>query len=328
MRRLRRAAAASFLALAACNEIVGFSELERDTERRGGSSSGGGGGGGGGGGEQPLDAGGDGGAPSTPDGGPRCDPDKAFTPPEIIAELDATADTRSAIMSVDELEIFYLRGITAPYELRHARRARATDPWSPPVTETLTESAALLGSLTAGALKLYFYQPIVGTEPTKIFFATRPRREEPFGAASRVNGTIVNDRHFITPADDVAYASRGLQGDGGVLESELLQASVFANAVGAPKRVPGIHAVGARDSRPVVNDAETILLFASARPGGPGALDIWMATRTSKTVAFSPPSRVDELSSASAEQPTWISSDGCVVLLDRGSHFLTARRPR
>ncbi|MBX3232143.1 MAG: hypothetical protein KIT84_19490 [Labilithrix sp.] len=317
---------ASLLALAACNEIVGFGDLERaGADAPEGEDAG-----------RPRDSGDksiadvltpDVQTPTAPDGGPRCSPTKPFAPPEAIAELDGADQTRSAIMSGDELEIFYLRGLTTPFELRHARRGSATDAWDAPKTEVMTESPVLLGSLTAGALKLYFYQPIVGSEPSKVFFATRPRRDEPFGAASRVGGIVVNDRYVVSTADDVAYTSRGTTGDGGVLENELLQATVFANSFGTPKQVPGIHAPGARDSRPVVNDGETILVFASARPGGPGALDLWMATRASRTDRFSPPFRIDELSSPSAEMPSWISGDGCVVLFDRGSQFLIARRP-
>jgi hypothetical protein len=59
------------------------------------------------------------------------------------------------------------------------------------------------------------------------------------------------------------------------------------------------------------------LYFASSRAGGgaKGELDIWVAHRVDLASPFGAPVNVAELNTASADRPSWISSDGCRMYL-------------
>ena len=59
------------------------------------------------------------------------------------------------------------------------------------------------------------------------------------------------------------------------------------------------------------------LFFASDRPGGPGALDIFVSEQDADG-AFGPPVRIDELASPLADQAPEVSHDGLVMYLQSG----------
>src|SRR3954464_157708 len=99
----RRAALISLGLLLACNSIVGFGDLSKvPAKADGGKKTGD---------DDDIvgddddiqsEAGKDG-----PSGGPRCDPKKPFAAPEVLTKLDGAMETKRAIMTRDELEIFY-----------------------------------------------------------------------------------------------------------------------------------------------------------------------------------------------------------------------------
>ncbi len=69
------------------------------------------------------------------------------------------------------------------------------------------------------------------------------------------------------------------------------------------------------DGAPVVSDDGNTLYFASDRPGGQGAKDIFVATWNSTAKKFQNPIVVQELNSTGFDKPTWLSPDGCVIYL-------------
>ena len=84
-------------------------------------------------------------------------------------------------------------------------------------------------------------------------------------------------------------------------------------------------------SKPVVSKDERMLYFASTRTDGTakGNGDIWVSTRSSRDEEFGSPHAVDELNTAAdSEQPIWVSSDGCDIVILRNQSLAMARRPK
>lgn len=267
----------------------------------------------------------DGGLPE--DSGPlpptaRCDPNKPFDPPALVAELDAQAKfVKGAVMTPDEREAFYLRYDEAASEwvLRHARRESREGAWTSVADEAVAPTPDGYLSLTAGGLKLYFWT--VGSN----YEATRANATAAFGTPEKFD--VANaPGAFVVDADDTAYFARS-EGDATIV-SRIRRASVTSYGFsGTSTYVPNVWVDGASDSRPVLNRSETVMYFASNRPGGRGLADVWVARRASKQEELGPGIHVRELSTDEPDAVTWVSDDDCVVLLDRASHVYIARRP-
>jgi hypothetical protein len=269
---------------------------------------------------KPRDAG------STPidgDGGPivatgRCDPTKPFGAPELVTHFDPeSTTTKSAVLTSDELEVFYLRYVaTGDWDLRHARRPSKDSAWGPVTTEAMTPRPEGFLSITAAGKKLYFWT--VGQN----YRAVRAGTSDAFGAPATYSSPSA-PWTFVVSSDDTAYFAK--YGDGAT-ERFIHRASIDNSGFFASTAVPNIHVAGANDSRAVLNASETVMYFASNRPGGRGLDDVWVARRASKQEEFGPGTHVRELSTDDPDYVTWASDDDCVVYLDRASHVYRAQR--
>jgi hypothetical protein len=318
----RRTALFSLALLLACNSIVGFGDLEKVRADAGVPGD-------------DDDFTDDDDHPNQPDSsrdapvtGPRCDPKKPFGAPSVLTELDGSAETKRAIMTRDELEIFYLRGSSAPFDVRHATRAKRTDPWGEPTTEVLSPTASELGSLVLDGLKLYYWSVDTSgsTLTTTAVFATRPK----IGAGGFSPGTKLAgvDRSVTADEnDDAIYwaVNEVIDGSG----NELLHRGNLQGAtVVGDSKLADVHFFPSLDDHPVVAGSDLVLYFASTRADDNlGAGDIWRATRASKAEAFANPLNVKEINSTTVDLPSWVSDDDCVILLDRSRHINIAQRP-
>ena len=305
----------SLAALASCNSIVGFDDLVRvDSVDAGSSSSSG------------SSSGASSGGASEAGTAPRCDPSKDFAAPTLITALDGTDSTGRAIMTPDELEIFYLKGDSAPYELRHAIRTTADTTWDAATTETLDPDASELGSLAVGGLKLYYWHiDETGALDSTPVEATREQLRTPFGAGTTITG--INRAIVALDTDDAAYWSV-YNVAGADTDEQIFRGIVSGDRVANPVPVTAIHVAGALDDHPaLVGNQELTIYFESTRDPSNGGSDIWRATRTSAQTDYGTPTHVDGVSSSSPEAPSWVSADDCVMLLDRLKHFYIAQRP-
>jgi hypothetical protein len=105
------------------------------------------------------------------------------------------------------------------------------------------------------------------------------------------------------------------------------------NATGfdAPVELAGIasaSSVGQDAMCPVPSTDELTIYFLSARSGGTGGRDIWVAKRTSRSTPFAAPVPVTELNTADNEVPGAISGDGCHIYYTSGSMTLVASKPK
>lgn len=320
----RWAAVISLGLILACNSIIGFGDLSKVPAKADGGKRG----------DDDDDSVGDDddiqGEAGTdgPAGGPRCDPKKPFSAPEVLTKLDGAMETKRAIMTRDELEIFYLRGTSAPFELRHATRPSRDAEWGDPTTEVLSPTASELGSIVLNGLKLYYWT--IDTSGTGIttnaIVTTRPK----IGAGGFAPGTKLAgvDRSVVASQnDDSIYWALSATIDGA--GNELIhRGNLQGTTVVGDSTLTDIHFYPSLDDHPVVSANDLILYFASTRADvGQGTSDIWRATRASKADTFAAPVNVTELNSSTLDVPSWVSDDDCIILLDRSRHILMARRP-
>lgn len=271
------------------------------------------------------------------DGGdtsPRCDPKKPFEMPLVLDGLGETTDTGNALMTPDELELFYLRGKSSPYDFRHAKR-RSRDPadvegsrWGEPVTEVLSPIASVLSSIVLSGTKLY-YQNIdtsSGQLNSSPYAATRPSLGAAFSPGTKIGG--VNFAISVPNNDDAAYWSKVVLIDG-TGDEVIYCGNLQGTGIVGGDEVPVLHFVPALDTHVVIAKNQLVIYFASQRkiPGALGASDVYRASRKSLSESFSEPVNVTELNSETIDEPTWVSDDDCVILLQRSRHILIARRP-
>ena len=79
---------------------------------------------------------------------------------------------------------------------------------------------------------------------------------------------------------------------------------------GAPERITELESASYESGAASTRDGLTVY-FGSARPGGSGAGDIWVARRASRTAPFSDISPLAEVNSTFEEAPGWLSADAC-----------------
>jgi hypothetical protein len=231
------------------------------------------------------------------------------------------------VLTPDELEVFFLRYNGTPagsWDLRHARRSADDAPWGAVVTDPMTPGAQGFLSLTAAGKKLYFWTT------TQNYRAGRSSTADKFGTPAGYNSPD-NPFSFVVASDDAVYFHRIVGVEGGT-ESFIHRATLDFNGHTLGTPVPNIHLADYDDSRPVLNESETVMYFGSNRPRGQSATitssDVWVSRRASKQQEFGPGTYVRELSSD--EEPdyvTWVSNDDCIVMLDRASHIYMAKRP-
>lgn len=96
-------------------------------------------------------------------------------------------------------------------------------------------------------------------------------------------------------------------------DADLYVSEVTNGSYAAPTLVPGVNSAQ-EDGQPYIQRDGLELYFFSTRPGGFGAQDIWRATRTSVTSAWSEPVNLgDGINSAAGETRPSMSWDGTTL---------------
>lgn len=328
MVRATRTAGISLALLVACNTIVGFDDLERTPSK---TPSDGSAGDDDVTGEDDDDVAPADGGPDGTEGEPRCDPSKPFGAPAVVeVGADQVKETKRALMTPDELELFYLRGTSSPFDLRHARRAKRTDGWGEPTTESLTPDAISLSALVLGGKKLYYWSfdtsGASGTIATFNNAATRPALGTAFSPGQKLGG--IDRAITATESDDSAYWS-DVEIIDALADQLLVQSNLQGNSIVGRNELPGLHHVPSLDTSPVISPNQLVLYFASQRsiPGALGSDDVYRTRRASRAEPFDAPVNVTELNSTTVDEPSWVSDDDCVILLTRSRHILIAQRP-
>lgn len=254
-----------------------------------------------------------------PDAAPaaRCDPTKPFGTPTPITEINSTSRDQGAEL-IDDLTIIFGSDRNNTTGLYTATRPSPTSPFgaAAPLTAINATGSATGPTLTADGLTLY-YALTTAQDTGDIYVTHRASTAAAFGAGTPVTGlnSSVQDLDPFIAADESALYFDSARAAGTTLHLYVAvrQAS---GAFAAPQALTAFNTT-AVDGHPVLSRDGLTLYWSSTRTdgGAQGLTDIWMAKRSSTAGDFGAPVRVPELSSTAGESVSWISPDGCLVLL-------------
>ena len=255
------------------------------------------------------------------DGGPMCNPGKAFGAPALVAEVDTTASESSMRLSQDGLTAYFSSardGGAGGVDLWRATRATAGEPFGAPQNVSELNSAATdtHASISADGLTLVF-ESSRGLPGQSVLVAHRASTADPFSAPQgqvglfgfgiaadpfvRADGAMLYFAAGATPADlDIYRAQRSGSGYAGAVNVGELNGQ-------------------AQESLPTVTPDDRRIYFASNRfdSRARGGFDIWFSVRATRNDPFSAPEPATDLSTADDDFPDFISPDGCTLWMHR-----------
>ncbi|MBX3192599.1 MAG: PD40 domain-containing protein [Labilithrix sp.] len=250
---------------------------------------------------------------------PPCDLAKPFGAPARLAGFDPDASAATPRLSPDELTIYFTIPTGASFaDIAKAVRTSREDPFGAVVTLPQSSPASDHDpSVSADDLLMFFHSNRAGT--ADLYVAARANRSSDFGDASPVVGPDVNTAapeahaYYRQSAGELWFASdRGL--DAGY---DMYVAKGDGGAFGPPQIVAELSSPF-DDYQPHPSEDGLTVVFASDRPGGKGATDLFIAKRTSTSAPFSTPTPIAEVNSPNIEFAGWLSADGCRLYFSSG----------
>jgi Tol biopolymer transport system component len=243
---------------------------------------------------------------------PACDVNKPFGTPTSVANLNSTArDIQATIAGDGKLYLASDRTTAGNLDIFTSTASGTT--WSTPVVLPNFNTAAseTTPALTADALTMYY-----GTGATGDIYVTARANT---ATAFQVGTAVANVNDAGSDDGDVSVT-----GDGTLLYFSSNRSGVYkvyeavkggAGAFGAPTALATNGTV--YDAHPRVTSDGLTMYYSSMRTdgGAQGGADIWVSKRASRAAVWGTPTRVAELNTAMDESPTYISTDGCVLLL-------------
>jgi hypothetical protein len=264
-----------------------------------------------------------------------CDTTASFGAPVLVNELTSAGTDVGARLTPDGLTVYFasnralgdagpagFRTFGTLFDIYRATRSAVDQPFGTPVRADDLDSDAgdAYASLSSTDLTVYFASDRNGGV-VRLFSATRATSSDPFGAASEITGVapdaLSDDEPYVTADDSALYFSSARTLDAGISGFHVFRSPIDAGVVGPPVLIPvrtddaGLALVA---FSPVVSADDLTLYFASPALGG-GALDVWRATRASKSDPFSNPAPVSELNTSDNEAPSYLTADGCTLYL-------------
>jgi len=189
--------------------------------------------------------------------------------------------------------------------------------WMKPTLLANVNSTARDGlpSLSQDGRTIYFASERLGGPANVDIY--RASRNSPYGTF----GVPTNATDLNSPKDELGTSLRGdgleiffTSGRNGVRGDHIWRATRSSPTALFSPAVPVNELIGPTPSQvnysPSITADGLLLYFWSARPGGQGGNDIWMATRPSVSAPFGQPRNVTELNRAGPDQDPRISADG------------------
>ena len=274
-------------------------------------------------------AAGDAGSDAPP--GPRCSPDGGWGTPQVVPELNDTHNSGGATLSADELTVYFtsdrLRdggtGGFAGYDVFTGTRADPSAAFANirrvPVSDPSGDVPDLYASQTSNNLKLYFdtYRPGRG-----VWVSTRASTVSDYTTAAAVtiinNGGGENGTPYVLPDESAIYFTSSRGGAG----FDVYRAPITGGVVGASALVGGGVSSAAAELNVAVSPDDLTIYFGSARDNTGYDMDIWVATRPNTAAQFGnltklPANVNDRTGGATANYPSFVTADGCVLYYSR-----------
>ena len=244
----------------------------------------------------------------------RCNRAAAFGAGQRIMELDTAAEEDFATLTSDELTMYFSStrtGAVGGYDLFTATRADRSSPW---------------GNIqTVGGVNTAMNEraPMMSEDQRTLYALTGVAPDYQIGVTTRTTAAGLFNGFTDAPVINAA----GSNEDGGTLLAnalyfstnrsgtyQIVRAARSGATLGTPLLVIGDMLADPRGvSQPVVTPDELHLYFDSPRPGGIGSDDIWYASRSNLADGFGPPVNLGTLNTTTADFPTWVSADNCVL---------------
>ncbi len=240
-----------------------------------------------------------------------CDLEKPFGAPANVASLNSASNDAIARLTGDELEVFFAserEGGAGASDIFHAKRASRNAAFGTPspVTGVNTAGNEYDPAINENGLELVVSQYKDATNHFDLFLSTRASTAGNFGpgvALAALNGTDDDTEPSFARHDaTLCFARRS---------ADIFCSDAVAGAYGAPVALNALTTGFAGLPFPTSSEDGLTMYFASIRPSGAGAADIWIAHRATLAAAFGAPVSVAELNSSADDQPTWLSLDGC-----------------
>jgi hypothetical protein len=258
--------------------------------------------------------------------------DPPFGTPTPVTDLNtSTALEDDPTLTEDMLEIYFSStrgGGAGNTDIWTSTRASLTDPWQAPhhVVEINTVNNESNAGVSRDGLILVYGSGVAGNHD--LYVVTRAARTDSWGVPTvlaALNQSGTNDfGAAINDSLDAVYYSSARSGN--------LDMYIGTGAPGAwasPTVISEL-ATPSLDSSPfIMSDDDTVLWFASDRPGTAGGEDIWVAVRDSAGGPFGAPVRITELATALDDTDPWLSPDGHTIYFARttsGTDLMMATR--
>ncbi|MEO7093863.1 MAG: hypothetical protein ABI175_11475 [Polyangiales bacterium] len=244
----------------------------------------------------------------------RCNPNAPFGAGQRIAEIDTAAEEDFATLTADELTMYFSStrtGTVGGYDLFTATRADRTSPWG---------NIQIVGGVNTTENER---APMVSEDQRTLYALTGVAPDYQIGVTTRTTAAGL----FNGFSDAPVINSVGANEEGGTLLANALYFStnrtgtyqlVRAARSGATLSTP-LLVIGdmiddpSGTAQPVVTPDELHLYFESPRAGGLGGDDIYYASRTNLADGFGVPINLGTLNTDTADFPTWVSADNCVL---------------
>ena len=178
-------------------------------------------------------------------------------------------------------------------------------------------------TLTADQLAIVFNSDRSGSMgKIDLWGATRTSATKPFEAPvalDNVNSADDDFQPWLNAAGDRLYfaSNRPLAGSPGT--TNIYVVARTGTTLGTVSPVGGLNVGGgaANSESAVLTKDELTVLMSSDRGTPTTSLDVWIAHRKTIGALFDAPQKVPELSTSDDDYPTWVSDDGCDMILER-----------
>lgn len=263
-----------------------------------------------------TDSGADAGGDAGPTSG-ACDLAKPFgTLQPFGAPINQSAtDETAGVFTDDRLRFYFASTRTTSGALFVVERATPTSPWGAPSTLSELDSAFSDNdpSLTPDEKTIFFDSKRSGDED--LWLSTRSDISASFGVPVLVQGLSAPGRDrgpwISRDAMRLYFGTDRATGNTDLVVSTRAASGVFDT----PVALDALNSPGSDDD-PITTGDELTIYFASDRPGGSKDYDVYVAHRANAAAAFGAPTKVDELSSTKDDYVSWVSPDGCAVVVE------------
>jgi Tol biopolymer transport system component len=254
----------------------------------------------------------------------KCDLTKPFQTPVLLDGLAPGAfDTLGGFFSSDYQTLYFGRGDATHDSIYVAKRSGAQLSFGNVMQMMELYSGTFDSSpnLLPNGLAMFFESERGsdgGAAERNIWSTSRATTTDAFGPpvlVTGINSDQLDEQPYLSPTGTTLYfaSNRGGSANMDIWWTE----AAGGNNYDSPMPVAEVNSAG-NDFHPVLSPDLNTMYLASDRAGGMGDYDVYIATRPNSPAAplpFSAPKLVPELNTQYKDEPTWISPDGCTMLL-------------